>query len=55
MFSLPPPKKVTVHIYPLEKYILRYKPLGKITIKGSLDFYVYTPVWIKNGIAQYEK
>ena len=26
---------------------------GKIH-KGSVDFYVHTPVWIKNGIAQYK-
>ena len=52
-FQSPTPKKVTVKIYPQEKYNLREKPLEKDICKGSNIhfFYVSNPVRIKGGIA----
>ena len=37
-YHSPTRKKVTVQIYPLEKYTLKQKPLEKIVIKGSSGF-----------------
>ena len=37
-FPSPTLKKLTVQIYPPEKYIVRWKPLDKSIIKGPLGF-----------------
>ena len=52
-YQAPTPKKVTVQIYPLEKYTLRKKTLEKDVFKGSIIqyFYISNPVRIKGGIA----
>ena len=54
IISFPPLKKIAVQIYHLEKYTLKWKPLEKVIIKGSLNFYIHTSLlWINIGIAQW--